>query len=293
MIDSVMSLFKVETWTHILHQYILTPNFLINLLDIFVVWFVIYKLFNMLKGTKAVQLLKGVAVIIVIRILSRVLGLNTVYWLMNQVITYGVIAAVIIFQPEVRRGLEHLGRGGFFKKAGKGERKDVAIVKSYDRAIQYMAKRKIGALITIERGTGLEEFVETGISLDADISSELLINIFIPNTPLHDGAVIIQDDKIAVACAYLPLSESETISKEFGTRHRAAIGVSEVSDALTIIVSEETGDVSITVDNAFYPRLTREEYYGLLESSLVSFDDEPKESMLQSFIDGFYKGGKR
>lgn len=293
MIDSVLNYFKLGTWDHVLHNYILTPNFIINLLDIFVVWFVIYKLFDMLKGTKAVQLLKGVAVIIIIRVLSRILGLNTVYWLMNQVITYGVIAAIIIFQPEVRRGLEHLGRGGFLKKAGKGERHDVALVKAYDQAIQYMAKRKIGALITIERGTSLEEYVETGISLDADVSSELLINIFIPNTPLHDGAVIVQEDKVAVACAYLPLSESETIPKEFGTRHRAAIGVSEVTDAFTIIVSEETGDVSVTVDNTFYPHLSREEYYALLESYFVEADTHRKESFLQTFLDGFSKGGKR
>lgn len=292
MVDSVLHFFKVGTWDHVLHNYILTPNFIINLLDIFVVWFVIYKLFNMLKGTKAVQLLKGVAVIVIIRVLSRVLGLNTVYWLMNQVITYGVIAAIIIFQPEVRRGLEHLGRGGFFKKTGQGERHDVALVKAYDQAIQYMAKRKIGALITIERGTSLEDYVETGISLDADISSELLINIFIPNTPLHDGAVIVKGDKVAVACAYLPLSESETIPKEFGTRHRAAIGVSEVTDAFTIIVSEETGDVSITVDNTFYPHLSREEYFALLESYFVKIDDHHKESFFQTFIDGFTKGGK-
>lgn len=293
MIDGILSIFKPETWNGIWHNYILTPNFLINLLDIFVVWFVIYKLFNLLKGTKAVQLLKGIAVIIIIRIISRVIGLNTVSWLMGQVITYGVIAAIIIFQPEVRRGLEHLGRGGFLKKTSKGERKDVAIVKAYDQAIQYMSKRKIGALITIERGTSLEEYAETGISLDADISSELLINIFIPNTPLHDGAVIVQKDKVAVACAYLPLSESETISKEYGTRHRAAIGVSEVSDALTIIVSEETGDVSLTLENAFYPHLNREEYYAILEETFVKSDDEPKESLFQSFLEGFSKGGRR
>lgn len=293
MIEGILGVFKLETWQGILHNYILTPNFLINVLDIFVVWFVIYKLFNLLKGTKAVQLLKGIAVIIIIRIISRIIGLNTVSWLMDQVITYGVIAAIIIFQPEVRRGLEHLGRGGFFKKSGKGDRKDVAIVKAYDQAIQYMSKRKIGALITIERGTSLSEYADTGIRLDADISSELLINIFIPNTPLHDGAVIVQKNKVAVACAYLPLSESELIPKEFGTRHRAAIGVGEVSDALTIIVSEETGDVSLTIGNEFYPHVSREEYYDLLEKTLIQSDDETKDSFIQSFLEGFSKGGQR
>ncbi len=143
---------------------------------------------------------------------------------MDQVITYGVIAAIVIFQPEIRRGLEHLGRSSLFKTSKSEKHEDEVMVQSLDKAIQYMAKRKIGALITIERTTGLEEYVETGIALDADITGELLINIFIPNTPLHDGAVIIRDGKIAVSSAYLPLSESLLIPKEFGTRHRAAVG---------------------------------------------------------------------
>ena len=156
--------------------------------------------------------------------LAGLIGLRTLSWLMDQVITYGVIAAIVIFQPEIRRGLEHLGRSSLFKTSKSEKHEDEVMVQSLDKAIQYMAKRKIGALITIERTTGLEEYVETGIALDADITGELLINIFIPNTPLHDGAVIIRDGKIAVSSAYLPLSESLLIPKEFGTRHRAAVG---------------------------------------------------------------------
>ena len=152
-------------------------------------------------------------------------GLNTVSWLMNQVITYGVIATIIIFQPEVRRGLEHLGRGSFFsRKSHTDLRKEEYMVQSFDKAIQYMSKRKIGALITIGRKTGLEDFIETGIPLNATISGELLINIFIPNTPLHDGAVIVKDGKLLLASAYLPLSENDSIPKEFGTRHRGDFG---------------------------------------------------------------------
>ena len=153
---------------------------------------------------------------------------------------------------------------------------DEVMVQSLDKAIQYMAKRKIGALITIERTTGLEEYVETGIALDADITGELLINIFIPNTPLHDGAVIIRDGKIAVSSAYLPLSESLLIPKEFGTRHRAAVGVSEVSDALTIVVSEETGDVSITMNNQLLSGLSREQYLDILNRELVPEEKNSK-----------------
>ncbi|GMA54377.1 hypothetical protein GCM10025857_57340 [Alicyclobacillus contaminans] len=143
------------------------------------------------------------------------------------------------------------------------------MVQAFDKAIQYMSKRKIGALITIERSTGLEEYIETGITLDADITGELLINIFIPNTPLHDGAVIVRNGKIAVSSAYLPLSDSNMISKEYGTRHRAAAGVSEVSDALTIVVSEETGGVSLTLNNRLYTELSQDEYLKVLRDNLI------------------------
>ena len=273
------------------NKYILTRSFFINILDILVVWYLIYKLLSLFQGTKALQSLKGVAIIFLVRIVSGFLGLNTVSWLMSQVITYGVIAVIIIFQPEIRRGLEHLGRGSLFKKPVKSERKELATVKAFDQAIQYMAKRRIGALITIEKETSLEDYIETGIPIEADITGELLINIFIPNTPLHDGAVIIRDDKIAAACAYLPLSENETIPKEFGTRHRAAVGVSEVSDSLTIVVSEETGDVSLAQNNTLYPHLSQEEYLEILTREMVPAKEEHKENIFQSFLDGFSKGG--
>lgn len=260
-----------------------TWDIIVNLLDIFVVWFLIYRLFELVRGTKAVQLLKGVAIFIGIRIVAELIGLHTLSWLMNQVITYGVIAAIIIFQPEVRRGLEHLGRSAFFKTSKK-ELDDERMILAFDKAIQYMSKRKIGALVTIQRSTGLDEYIETGIDLDADITGELLINIFIPNTPLHDGAVIVKDGKIAVASAYLPLSDSMLIPKEFGTRHRAAVGISEVSDALTFIVSEETGGVSITLSNDFLHDLTQEEYLAVMRRELLP--DEKivgRKSLLQTF----------
>ena len=232
-------LLDLNYWQQVISTDFLSKDFVINIIDILV------------------QLLKGVAVFIIIRILSEIIGLHTLSWLMNQVIMYGVIAAVVIFQPEVRRGLEHLGRSSFFRPNKGAQQEDERIIQAFDKAIQYMSKRKIGALITIERNTGLDEYIETGIDLDADITGELLINIFIPNTPLHDGAVIIKNEKIAVASAYLPLSESNLIPKEFGTRHRAAVGISEVSDAITIVVSEETGDVSLTLNNELIPGLTQ------------------------------------
>ena len=160
-----------------------------------------------------------------------------------------------------------------------------------DQAIQYMSKRRIGALITIQQNTGLEDYIETGISLDADVTGALLINIFIPNTPLHDGAVIIKDNKIAVAAAYLPLSESNLIPKELGTRHRAAVGISEVTDALTIVVSEETGGVTVTKNNELIRDLTQQDYLKLLRNELVPRQEEVKTNPVTRFIEGMIKGG--
>ncbi|MBM7688880.1 diadenylate cyclase [Enterococcus ureilyticus] len=287
-------LFDVNYWRQLISSDFLSRDYIINVIDILVVWYLVYKLIMLVRGTKAVQLLKGVAVFIMIRILSELIGLHTLSWLMNQVIMYGVIAAVVIFQPEVRRGLEHLGRSSFFRTSRSEQQQDEKMILAFDKAIQYMSKRKIGALITVERNTGLDEYIETGIDLDADISGELLINIFIPNTPLHDGAVIVKQGKIAVASAYLPLSESNLIPKEFGTRHRAAVGISEVSDAVTIIVSEETGDVSLTLNNDLIPRLTQEEYLKILRAELVPKEErKDKKNLLQHFIDGVTKGAKK
>lgn len=294
MPNRLIELFKPDYWLSFFSENISTWDIIVNLLDIFVVWFLIYRLFELVRGTKAVQLLKGVAIFIGIRIVAELIGLHTLSWLMNQVITYGVIAAIIIFQPEVRRGLEHLGRSAFFKTSKKEELDDERMILAFDKAIQYMSKRKIGALVTIQRSTGLDEYIETGIDLDADITGELLINIFIPNTPLHDGAVIVKDGKIAVASAYLPLSDSMLIPKEFGTRHRAAVGISEVSDALTFIVSEETGGVSITLSNDFLHDLTQEEYLAVMRRELLP--DEKivgRKSLLQTFLEGLTKGGKK
>lgn len=293
MPSRLSELFNSDYWLSFFSENLSTWDIIANLLDIVVVWFLIYKLFQLVRGTKAVQLIKGVAVFIGIRILAEYTGLHTLSWLMNQIITYGVIAGVVIFQPEVRRGLEHLGRSSFFKPTKKEEHEDEKMILAFDKAIQYMSRRKIGALITIQRNTGLDEYIETGIPLDADITGELLINIFIPNTPLHDGAVIVKNGKLAVASAYLPLSDSMLIPKEFGTRHRAAVGISEVSDALTIIVSEETGGVSLTFNTDFLHDLNQEEYLAIMRRELISDEkDRGKKNLLQAFIDGVSKGGK-
>lgn len=255
---------------------LLTWRTVANLLDILVVWYIFYRLIMLVRGTKAVQLLKGVVIIIAVKILSWVLQMRMLSFLMDQVISWGVIALVIIFQPEIRRALEHLGRGALFSRNKHPHAAEIKMINELDKAIEYMSKRRIGALITIQMNTGLKDYIETGISLDADISGELLINIFIPNTPLHDGAVIIRDNKIAVAAAYLPLSNSDTIPKELGTRHRAAVGISEVTDALTIVVSEETGGVTITKNNELLRDLTRENYLKFLKANLIPADTDEK-----------------
>ncbi|MEJ1294923.1 diadenylate cyclase CdaA [Latilactobacillus sakei] len=272
---------------------LLTWRMLANILDIIVVWYFIYKLIMLIRGTKAVRLFKGIMVIAIIKIVSWYLGLRTVSYIMDQFISWIVIALIVIFQPEIRRGLEHIGRGSLLMRGNNPKlEKENNLIKALDKAIQYMSKRRIGALITIQMNTGLEDYIETGIDLDADVTGELLINIFIPNTPLHDGAVIIREDKIAVAAAYLPLSESNLIPKELGTRHRAAVGISEVTDALTIVVSEETGGVTLTKNNELMRDLTREDYLKYLNSHLIT-QEEDKVSLLQEFVDGFKKGGHK
>ncbi|WP_433746359.1 diadenylate cyclase CdaA [Falsibacillus pallidus] len=245
-------------------------DYLSNIIDILLVWFVIYKLIMVIRGTKAVQLLKGIFVIIVVRSLSGFLGFNTLSWMMEQALTWGFLAIIIIFQPELRRALEQLGRGKLFSRTGSNEEEEQGrMLEAIVKAVNYMAKRRIGALISIERETGMSDYIETGIPLNSEISSELLINIFIPNTPLHDGAVVLQKRTIAAAACYLPLSESPFISKELGTRHRAALGISEVTDALTIIVSEETGSISITKNGELYRELSPDDFKNLLGSEIM------------------------
>lgn len=271
---------------------LLTWRNFINLIDILVIWFLIYELMVLVRGTRAVQLFKGIIIIIVVKLISWYIGLTTVSWVMDQIINWGVIAMVVIFQPEIRRGLEHLGRGTMFTHTKTENEEEEALITQLDQAIQYMSKRRIGALIAIEMDTGLEEYIETGIPLDAEVTGALLINTFIPNTPLHDGAVIIKGGRIAVAAAYLPLSDSKLIPKELGTRHRAAVGISEVTDALTIVISEETGGVSITKDNELIRDMTQENYLKFLRAHLYKKESTVQNKLLDRLINPFRKGGR-
>ena len=247
---------------------------IVHLVDIALVIYIIYHLSKSLAGTKIMTLIKGVFLFVLAQIVAGLVGLQTISWLMNLVMSYAVIAAVVIFAPEFRAMLEKLGRTTHIF-SGPAMTSEEMVLESIVKAVKYMSPRKIGALVAIEGARTLQEYRSTGIELDATVSGELLINIFIPSTPLHDGAVIIKDNKVAVASAYFPLSESAGISKEFGTRHRAAIGLSEVSDAFVFVVSEETGGLSIAVNGNFRHDLTMEEFEASLRSHLISENETP------------------
>lgn len=229
-----------------------TNDFFINIrirdvIDILIVAVVLYKLFTLIKETRAEQLIKGIGILLVLTKLSDMAELYTINWILANAMTVGTLALLIVFQPELRRGLEYIGRSRFLSKSFieiRGESMS-RVVDEIVEATASLSRQKIGALMVLEKQTGLNEVVETGTKIGGLVTSDLLINIFIPNTPLHDGAVIIKDDIIKAAACFLPLTDSSTVSKELGTRHRAAIGISERSDSLSIIVSEETGAISI------------------------------------------------
>ncbi|OXZ30192.1 TIGR00159 family protein [Finegoldia magna] len=219
----------------------------LDIIDIAIVAVCIYKLYMMIKETRAEQLVKGLVIIFIFVKISDSMKLYTVNWVLENMMTALAIMIIVVFQPELRKILETIGRSNILTKSFadiRGEKVDKC-VEEIVHAVFSLSRQRIGALIIFERSTGLGDVVETGTTLNSAISSELLINIFIPNTPLHDGAVVIKNDTIKAAACFLPLSTEQSISKELGTRHRAAIGMSEKSDCLALIVSEETGGISI------------------------------------------------
>ncbi|WP_168123867.1 diadenylate cyclase CdaA [Paenibacillus sp. HB172176] len=245
-------------------------NWLKDIVDVGIVSYIIYKMILLVRGTRAVQLLKGIFVLVATWALSTWFNLYTLKWLMNQMFTFGIVTVLIIFQPELRRVLEQLGRGNLFSRSSSLERNAISDqIDEVIKAVQNMSKRKVGALIVFERKTGVSELIESGIAMESRITSELLINIFTPNSPLHDGAVIIRGNQIMAAGCYLPLSENPFISKELGTRHRAAIGVSEVSDALSVVVSEETGQVSLSFNGMIVRDINEESLISKLFEELT------------------------
>ena len=225
-----------------------------SILDILVVAYIFYKGYSLIKETRAEQLLKGIALMIVLIPISYILKLEMLNFILNKTLTIGLLSVVIIFQPEIRRALEHIGRSAFddFHNMQDEEKRNV-VVNEIINAVSNLAESKTGALIVIEQITRLGEVLNSGTILDAKVSANLLENIFVVNTPLHDGATIIRDDRIIASGCVLPLTSNVDINKKLGTRHRAAIGLSEVSDSIIIIVSEETGIISLAING----RLTR------------------------------------
>ncbi len=261
-----------------------------KLLDVMVVWFLLYYILkNLRKNVKMLLLFKGIIVLVVLKIVSDIFSLVTVGYLLDYVITWGPLALIVIFQPEIRNVLEYLGRSqllGRHKVLTVDEREKV--VYEIVNAMDYCKKARIGALIVIERDNSLQEYIEQSKKIYADISSDLLISIFFPNNPLHDGGVIIQGDKITSAGAVFPTSNNLRISKRLGTRHRAALGISETGDCIALIVSEETGRLSIAIDGELNYNLTLDEIkMNLLEElrpkkSIIMEEEEEQDETTQN-----------
>lgn len=253
------------------------------IIDISLVIFLAVKFFQIVKGSRVWQLLKGIFLLIIVTILSGAFKLNILNFILTSFMTYGVILLIVIFQPELRRALEQLGTNKINKFFGLD--KDILTKTKEDIykiviATMELSKNKIGALIVIERDIKLKDIMETGISINAEISPQLLVNIFTPNTPLHDGAVIISENRIQSAACMLPLDNDKTISKRLGTRHKSAIGMTKESDALVIVVSEETGKISVAKDGTLIADLKEDALKQILIKNVVTkrFGEEEKQT---------------
>ena len=244
------------------------------ILDITIVIFLAYELLRIVKDSRAWQLVKGIAFLIIATALSKLLNLYILNYLLSAIMDWGVILMIIIFQPEIRRALEQLGGTNRFSRFF-GFDKDIITKTKEDIykvviAVYELAKNKTGALIVIERDIQIKDIISTGISMNSEVSPQLLVNIFVPNTPLHDGAVVISNNKIAAAACMLPLAGDKDIAKELGTRHRAGIGISKESDAIAIIVSEETGKVSVAKDGTLIADVREDVLKKILINNIVT-----------------------
>ena len=231
---------------------IVNLRWLLDLLDIALVSFIIYRMFLLIKGTRAVQMLLGLAVILLVYVSAQIGELYTLHWVLDNFLSSIILVIVVIFQSDIRRALIHVGRNPFF--ADLSYREESEILEELTKSCSALAARRIGALIVIERETGINDFLEIGIEIDAKVSSELIQTIFNPAAPVHDGALVLQEGRLTRAGCFLPLTQDTAVSRKFGTRHRAAIGLTELVDAVAIVVSEETGKISVVVGG----RLTKE-----------------------------------
>ncbi len=256
-----------------------------DIIDILIVAYIFYRIFMFIKDTRAGQVLKGIILLLVATQISDIFKLHTLHWILVHSLDIGLIAAIIIFQPELRAGLEHIGRTQFkfFIKNSEtlSEKDSNKVIDEIIESLYSLSRQRIGALIIMERETKIGDIINTGTIIDSEISRQLLINIFIPNTPLHDGAVVIRENKIKAAACFLPLTQSKDLSKDLGTRHRAAIGISEVSDCISLVVSEETGDVSIAKAGKLYRNISKDRMASILKNNLIKAPQDKS----------FFKGG--
>lgn len=254
-------------------------DYIITFLDIGIVAFVIYKLLFIMRNTRAIPLICGIMVLLVVAVVSNWLELATIQWLLSQIWGVFFVMLVVVFQPEIRRALEHLGLKTFFARSGFSGNMDI---KDFENQIVKAcingSKTKTGMLLVLERSVGLNEYIDNGIELDSKVSSQMLDNIFVPNTPLHDGAVIIRGDRIVAAACFLPLTDNPYVSSELGTRHRAALGLSEVSDAVVLVVSEETGKISAAKGGKLIKNLDQTSLLKLLDEYVLGNGNAEKGS---------------
>ena len=239
-----------------------------DIIDILIVAVIIYELLLLTRHTRGSALLRGLFLLLVIAVLSSLFGLVSLNWLLKIILQNGALVLIILFQPELRKALERMGRSKLIRKSTKRrsvEDEQDVLIQEIMQTVSDLSKRRVGALIVFERQTGLEDVIETGTRLNAAISAPLLENIFEPNTPLHDGAVVIRDDMIEAAACILPLAEASGVSRELGTRHRAAVGISENTDAIVIVVSEETGVISMAQDGVLTRPMTSHDLHALLK----------------------------
>lgn len=246
-------------------------NIVRSLIDISIVAYIFYRILRLIKGTRAEQLLKGLGLLLVFSVAASFLKLDMINWLMEKLWILFAIAIPIVFQPEMRRLLEQIGRGSFFTRWTVTMQMEEYenVVREICDAVAVLSRNEIGALLVLTRETGIAEYAESGVQLDALVSSSLLVNIFMPNSPLHDGAVVISGGRIDRAACFLPLTDSPYLDKDLGTRHRAGLGITEVSDAVAVIVSEETGAVSLAKDGNLLRYLDAESLKDILEEEMA------------------------
>jgi len=243
---------------------------ILDIVDTALVAYFLYRIYIMLKNTRAAALVKGLLVLVFLMLVSKWLELHVINWILEKSMTVVMIALPVVFQPELRRALEQIGRGRLFRKMVELDEQQLdEVISSVTEAAVVMSQRKVGALIVFEREVGLEERTETGVQIDGLVSDSLLLNIFEKDTPLHDGAVIIRGQRIVAASCLLPLTDARNLSQELGTRHRAALGLSEQSDALILVVSEETGTISIARNGELYRYLQADDVRDLLREAVI------------------------